>query len=154
MCWKTFKFRNRLPRIAAKDIAVVKFAATRHRDLGTAVPYYIDCDIVYKAGESYKAKLETPLWPLRIRETGLHCYNPNMFNVTVGLGYVIVTTNDEKSSDYIASYYEDRSCVMHCFIPNGALYYENEFGEIVTNKLVVASIQSADEFIDNLGNNE
>ena len=149
MCWKTYKFRNRLPRIAANDIAVVKFAATRHRDLDTAVPYYIDCDIVYKAGESYKAKLETPLWPLKIRQTGLHCYNPDMFNVTVKCDYVVVTTNHEKFSDYhIASFNKERACVMHCFIPNGALYFENEFGEIVTNKLVVISIQSPDEFMD------
>lgn len=154
MCWNTSKFRNRLPRIAANDIAVVKFAAIKHRGVDLAIPYYIDCDIVYKVGESYKAKLETPLWPLKKRETGLHCYNPDMFNVTVGLGYVIVTTNDEKSGDYIASYNKDRCCVMHCFIPNGALYFENEFGEIVTNKLVVVSIQSFDEFIDSLGNNE
>lgn len=150
MCWKTFKFRNRLPRIAAKDIAVVKFAATRHRDLGTAVPYYIDCDIVYKVGESYKAKLETPLWPLKERQTGLHCYNPDILNVTVGLGYVVMKMNNGK----LASFNEARSCVMHCFIPNGALYFENEFGEIVTNKLVVVSIQSPDEFMDSLGNNE
>ena len=97
----------------------------------------------YTIGETYTAELfinktscipykEKFNWTVNI-STGLHCYSENRKPV-YGDKKSLIVGNILFSGDNFVP------ILVDCIIPKGATYYENYFGEIVTNKLTLVKI--------------
>lgn len=69
----------------------------------------------------------------------LHSYSSEHCNYRISVVFdspiIRIFTNEEGIID---AYYfpEDDLCIMECIIPEGATYYENSCGEIISDKLI------------------
>ena len=134
MCWTG----ENIPQIAEKDIKVIK-AVHYDRIKGIITSAY--CNFHYKISSTYSNM------QLGIKErvdgtisisTGFHSYNPNKitFKKTFGV------TEIRSKAFYLDHFCVSFICKLNCTIPKGATYYENKYGEIVSNKLRVDSLES------------
>ena len=149
MCWIGFK-RNKW--VADKDIHCKKVIGYDEK-VGVYRPWIMrSLPFFYEIGQMYATKLEiktkkcgphfSPSEDRHFLEimTGLHCY-ANSLKVYKHHDYSMIVGNNLFTGDQ----HTLRPVLVDCIIPRGATYYENERGEIVTNKLKLVKIY---EFTD------
>lgn len=142
MCWKTYKGRPEKKK-AEKDIPVFKICL-KDRSSNGALPYYFIDKEVYYENKTYHA--EPYLYTERIGigsyctmyciSDGLHSYSANHILSDTKFGVQIITESNGNLGEYGRNY----TCLLLCTIPKGAEYYLNEYGEYVSNELVVKHI--------------
>ena len=154
MCW----IGKNVKRIAERDIEVYK-VLYKHKD--KYVPYFYCGYLAYEVGKLYKQEMNVLNDGIYCEvDAAFHSYSmertyvkrrDNPFLTT----YRIYSKNDESWFDH---YYDDKHNTIQvtnkflsdetiilkedvhfvkCIIPKGAEYFENEDGEIVSNKIVV-----------------
>ena len=130
MCW----FGLNKSIVAEKNIKVFKICLKKK---GKILSYYNE--FVYEVGAEYSAT-----FGIRIKDfgriaiyEGLHSYSSDC------------CLKIYKEGIYCDWFGRGEPIVkVDCIIPKGAIYYENEKGEIVSNRLEIVSVQDVD-FIDN-----
>lgn len=140
MCWCG---KEEHLKIAENDITVVKVLyktpKTYDDNFMLLSPYR---DMKYEVGEEYKQKILPSGYCIKglLIEYGLHCYSKHckkrIFN---GQGEIKLKIYSKKTADpldtFFASSDKKRSIILAEFIiPSGTRFYENEAGEIVTEK--------------------
>ena len=155
MCWTAYNKQRSQPIKAEKDVKVFKVAVITEN--GNAKPYFMDySEIVYKTGETYTTNMEPPKqqYCVYVISKGFHSYNMDICYYTKGevnsfdrgtgeaiFHYNRITVNSHYGYS-IMSYLTHRAiCVMHCTIPEGTTYYENEKGELVSDIIRIDSIE-------------
>ena len=136
MCWKS-KIKP-LKQIADTDIPVIK-TLLKHDDYNNYGIYY-SCyqNFKYKIGETYdidkhSLKVESKnIHDIYIIRNGYHSYDSKCTISTEKItGMKFIKWNKDFSVDV-----HDKLTVLALFnIPKGSKYYENENGEIVSNKI-------------------
>lgn len=141
VCW-TYSKKLGYPQksIAKSDIITYKIM---RRDNGTFSSYFYFYG--YKPGTEYMIEDEIKIDETRTKyivEEGFHSYN----------GKCLIRTNCVDRSFSLHSYNLNRSCtiwsilrttedcdiiVTECLIPKGSVYYENDKGEIVSDKIMI-----------------
>lgn len=149
MCWYG-KLLSK--QVASKEIHCKKVIAYNTRD-EYYFPYYVRYGDIkrYEIGKTYTSNLG--ISNIRISqadflqhcniEDGLHCYS---WDVTVTANKVdnsAFAVTDKKGGR--AYYWFDAPqlrypVLVDCIIPKGATYYENDYGEIVTDTLKLVKI--------------
>ena len=148
MCWKSYKTFDAVPKTVKdkKGKKVFKFAVL-NKDSRVIRSYFMPKDtFCYKVGETTEEEIG------KVEDYG--CYNSKNYSISEGLySYdkekcYAKTTYTKNMAVYtfkgvMLGYYAShpRRCrhlvLLECTIPYGATYYENEYGEIVSNKLKV-----------------
>ena len=154
MCWSSHNEPVKL--VAEKDIPVFKIAKIT-KDGGAILPYFFSHSALYKENTVYMELGITPNIkmsgvdkPYTITK-GLHSYSvenlrlQSYYQVTKFIPLVQIVTNKTTrlSQDVIVNgqvYNIQNTAVMLCIIPEGATYYINEIGEIVSDTLEVKHI--------------
>jgi hypothetical protein len=149
MCWYG-KLLSK--QVAKKDIHCKKVIAYNPKDK-YYFPYYVIYGDIrrYEIGKTYTSNLE--IRNIRMShvdllqhchiEDGLHCYSWDVtvvankvdnsaFTITAKTGGIAYYSFDEPQLRY--------PILVDCIIPKGATYYENDYGEIVTNTLKLVKI--------------
>lgn len=124
MCWSTEATEHHSPKIANTDLYVLKILSFYTNNLGKMIlksPFY--SDMKWRFNKIYKTKLGKPYKPIfsttmKITK-GFHCFRTDV------------------PSSYLCHYMGINTCIMMGVIPGGSTYYENEYGEIVTNQLKI-----------------
>ena len=142
MCFIGLNIKN----IAKEDVKVEKFAFQRLSNQKILSPFYLT---EWEIGETKAECLHKTIWRgVKIEITrGLHS------------GEKISVVNDRNKSDvYICSKISPKVAIMsfhkedllnfnvkpiicECIIPKGAIYYQNDYGEFVSNSLKIVSIK-------------
>ena len=139
------------PKVADQDIPV--FKVVRKDEQGRYTPYYYSNDYEYREGLH---KMDFDIHADCVEDTdangkrcvlfyeihkGFHSYNAEKVELQDNF-----TDWGAESIEYVKllDWYQKKSlytdlCKMNCFIPKGATYYENKYGEIVSNMLNVLS---------------
>ena len=150
MCWIGSKYAM---RIAKEDIVAHKIMIMSTGYITLLSPYL---SYRYEEGKTYEFKLKITPTPaghpefeyVRIDE-GLHCYSTECpYHVTTENKEVTKTLtmyskrNNKQLSSFLKIWSNTRQTdmypvLMKVIIPAGATYYENNCGEIVTNKLII-----------------
>lgn len=153
MCWTTNRAEFAVKKTAEQDIPVFKIVRYKK------IKIYMDDEITtkitsYFQGYEYtlgkqvesEMKIETKMMigpvtlPTSPRiNTGLHSYDMKLRKTLLhvdGINYIYGL-----DGGFVQAYSTYVSAIMHCVIPAGAEYYENERGEIVSNKLRTVSIE-------------
>lgn len=130
MCWKSYKYSDKKCRIAETDIRTFKILRLKKHTLSA---YYQNYDYIIGKINSVNS-LE--LIGNEIFE-GFHSYNLNNDCLSV-VGGIVVQAKEGGFIDYYSRI--DHIVKVECIIPKGSEYYENSFGEIVSNKLIVDKI--------------
>lgn len=157
MCWKTKKLELATAKTANKPIRTFK-VCRKTEDENFSVSYYRTC--LYEVGKTYSVDMETPETYDCLRygvHNGFHSYNPdkvsvrathdyNEFNIPsdlplFNLDLIEIFSENGIRLDYFCVIKESLTR-MECTIPEGATYYENEYGEIVSDAIVVNSIET------------
>jgi hypothetical protein len=164
MCWSTRIKKYASQKDATEDIKT--FKVVTKDNYGHYIPYYYGIDFSYEVGRThrhtkpihidivdYSSGLDEQNEIYEINE-GLHSYNCDK----VKLIWHPHICQFAVESKYQWTYYTADSYLfstdlykMNCIIPAGTTYYENEYGEIVSNVLKVLSI---DELMASATNKE
>lgn len=155
MCWSTEKFLNRIPRIALKDIHVKK-VMNFNPNTGKFVSFYAEHE--YESGVVNKCVKIKPVERITSRffiECGYHSYSckckferimsdrnyiyaycKNNHKKIIGTCWDVET---KTTGIGIETYYPicKPICLVDCIIPKGTIYYENEKGEIVSQRIII-----------------
>lgn len=138
MCWDSNKLET---KIADKDIQVFKIVNWNNTSVYQ--------DFHYETGKEYESyvRIEREDWSDNeghyTISQGIHSYNSRKVHVeysykdyfgNICSKYFKVVGNN-MTIDYFVRVYMRLKCV-DCVIPKGATYYENEQGEIVSNRLI------------------
>lgn len=135
MCWTG----NNKSNIAKEDITCYKILKRIESRSGLTSEYY---DFVYKFGTLYETKMMAIGSPfyfniIEINE-GFHSYDKNVvvgFNQFKEYSRVNVFSGSKLfSHDFSGAC---KPVLVECTIPNGSIYYENKYGEIVSNKIII-----------------
>jgi hypothetical protein len=145
MCW----YGKATPKIAKDDIPCKKIVGKHETKRNVYVPFFRSpyTDMTYHIGKTYMAKVGISYYidlstVFRRNEdlitTGIHCYaNDVKIFDSKPLGYKTV-----KIGRFNTLYtYKNNPVVLCCIIPKGTVYYENEYGEIVTEKLRIVDVE-------------
>lgn len=141
MCWIG---DNKHKHIATEDIKCKKVLYKPDTNLYLSPIYNVE----YKVGETYTSNpIKTKLYgsrPHLIILEGIHCYSAKtkalMTNDTFGKKILMIYSLRFLNGKYKYSpllSWGPYSVIMECIIPKGTVYYENENGEIVAQKLKV-----------------
>ena len=134
MCW----VGKNMPLIAKTDINVFKVV-------------YIYCNYITSAyhqlflwtlSNKYTTSLDVRKCYGRKAEItrGFHCYNPEVVHVEVNRIFAHIDTRLHKLDSFtILNEMRGNLAIMKCVIPAGATYYENDRGEIVTDRIIPKS---------------
>lgn len=156
MCWITLHKERAIPKIADKDIKT--FKVSLRKDNGTVVPYYFndietyaECD--KKTQDPLKICFTGKYWTI---ETGYHSYSKELWYATRGI--VCIFAHCKTGCGKMMSYYpdtpKDKLVLIECTIPEGCTYYENEFGEIVSDTIRIDKIISLEEMTESVYKSE
>jgi hypothetical protein len=142
-------------RTAAKDIHVKKVFVKYPED-------YPCCDLCsffnrtfrWNIGRIYKTRLDKPqriplpplnpkwhIWRVRI---GFHSAKEiiKKWNQDEEMGYLFIGKNKGSSYEISEKQFLENQVVIHeCVIPKGSKYYVNEYGEYVSDQLIVLPIK-------------
>ena len=152
MCW----IGDNIKKIAEEDIKCKKII-DHHIPSDTYYAFYHEF-FEYELGKVYEQKVTPQVLEdygdddefARINE-GFHCYSMDI-KMTRTLGGSITVENTKYNTHTMFPFHINnnfRTVVVQCTIPKGTEYYENNFGEIVTSKLIVEEeIQIKDELYD------
>ena len=157
MCWKTNKLELATAKTANKPIKAFK-VCRKTEDENISASYYRTC--LYEVNETYGVDMEIPetndcfLYGVH---KGIHSYNPDNVIIRVTHDYsaynipsdltlyyldlIEIFSENNIRLDYFVTIKESLTR-MECTIPEGATYYENEFGELVSNTITVNSIET------------
>ena len=101
-------------------------------------------DFEWKLGEEYKINLDENIYTqIDIVEInrGFHCYDPDEVNLIIDkCGANIWSKWKKLDGEFTRCRENNNLAVMECIIPEGSEYFENKYGEIVTEKLKPISI--------------
>ncbi len=137
MCWFG-NLQESNGKIASEDVFVYKVLRMHDSELYSPCRY-----MVYKLGTSYMI-YPNVIEPVKVAtasdithriDYGLHCYSEECIASKTAFGNLFI---DQPNGNYLTTYVTGATSVLaliKCKIPKGAKYYENSFGEIVTEKL-------------------
>ena len=149
MCWETIEKKHTQPKVARKTIKVFKLVAKNVYGYGYT-PYFMDMsDVVYKRGCTY-----THGKPLVLHDPGAFCgtsyyinegfhsYNSSKVVLDQHWSYYDVVWSATRDGHKLCPYsippsWRPPLYKMQCIIPKGTTYYENQYGEIVSEAIVV-----------------
>ena len=148
MCWYG-KLSSK--QVAKKDIHCKKVIAYNPKEK-YYYPYYVNRGKIkrYEIGNTYTSNLE--IRNIRMSqadslqhcniEDGLHCYS---WDVTVEANKVDKSLFAVICKEGVTYYWYDKLLLRYpvlvdCIIPKGATYYENDYGEIVTDILKLVKV--------------
>ena len=164
MCWETSKKSVcKFRKIAKKDIEVFKIVVEQNNN--EFRPYFMSSKLCYKLGNEYKTKIEKRKNTARCYDkiqidAGFHSYDLKLvrpykdfyhelddnitpyfgaFSLVNGCSIGIYTCND--------GLHFTNPAFVKCIVPKGAKYYENEVGEIVSNRIKIVGVIPLDDVI-------
>ena len=138
MCWYG-KLTDE--HIADKDIKCWKIVV-RLANENIFRPYYRHkkCSMTYEVGKVYFTSMHYFRYPDKSLEIykGLHCYSKivvieNLYDELHNHNGYKVTF--PQANEIILSSHPEKAVLLECIIPKGTLYYVNDKGEIVAEKL-------------------
>ena len=135
MCWEG-KVSDR--KIATRDIKTKKIVEF----INGSYCAYFRRNFRYELGKTYTAKIkpykQEPSDTHCIIDTGLHSYAWDTKMTRITDGDIVVVCARECGIRMGRFYFlRNHILVMECTIPKGTVYYENEDGEIVSEKLII-----------------
>ena len=145
MCWTG---HSKHKKIATEDICCKKIIGTSEDKMLRA---WFRRNHVYHIGETYTARIN-PL-PSTVGETrliirnGLHCYDNKVGITSV---YLVVSRLCYGLRDFYHPFLERmgavevRPVIVECIIPKGTVFYENQWGDIVSEALKIIKIIKSD----------
>ena len=160
MCWTAKKIRNRFPRIAIKDIRTFKicindpeFDPCIFKDVnGNPIsqspakfvfPLIYSGKAMYREGMTYTVSgIEKPLLPLKDRYEGYHSYDRQSCHARKQP--VSLCVFNKKGHMIYSSGRTPNLSFVECTIPRGSIFFRNENGLIVSNKLRIDKINVLD----------
>ena len=143
MCWYTYKKSSyKSPHVAEEDIKVYKVLMKTSESSKRYISPVMNA--FYSIGELCTSPLvPTEVGELLKIERGLHSYSgdcnfkliryKDADKLCINGGYLTGYTVRIKD----VSYTQTENILTECIIPKGGTYYENETGEIVSDKLMV-----------------
>ena len=165
MCWTTKKIRNRFPRIAIKDIRTFKicinnpeFGSCIFKDVNGnpisqspvkfAFPLIHSDKAMYREGMTYTVSgIEKPLLPLKNRYKGYHSYDRQSCYVSKPTASLCVFNKKDRMIDSCGR--TINLSFVECTIPRGSIFFRNENGHTVSNKLRIDKIHVLEDKIIN-----
>ena len=143
MCWESKKLKI---KIAKKDIPVWKIV---HADKDISGKYTNICRSFYQFFEYILKVINTTQMSFKVLNTknifiginGFHSYS-NKVKYTINKHHISVYINKLFSDYTICYYYRGNTTIAKCHIPKDSKYAINEFGEIISNDIVL------DEFVE------
>lgn len=140
MCWYG---TLELKQIAEKNIHCKKIIAYNPKE-NYYFPYYVRHGKIrkYEFGKTYTSDIAITNNTQHhcCIHNGLHCYSNDLRHVfkTINESSIVITDNYGGNNYFGYDKLTNRLPVLvHCVIPKGATYYENKYGEIVTDKLQI-----------------
>lgn len=178
MCWEATSIESKIMHSAKDDMSVYKIGFYSSK-LDGAVPYYMYhvFNRAYKEGETYSlrdkltsiTRVQKKNCERVIINEGFHSYNPkktytkwskiccyNEFSEQISDFYIMCVEykyniDDRECVGMLDTYSPKTHCLMllECTIPKGTHYYENEKGEIVSEKIRIDKIKPLNYVLDN-----
>ena len=142
MCWNTRLKEYATKRIAATNVTVFKVC---YIEDGNVISLYRGFH--YKLGQLYNQfdlnLFETALDGKYSVSQGFHSYNPALVKVIRKPGEYDIKILNTSNHIYLNNFYSTKLTVarVNGYIPAGSEYFENEFGEIVSNNLVLTDYE-------------
>ena len=143
MCWNTKLEEYAIKRIATTNITVFKVCYVRE---GNVISLYRGFH--YKLGQLYNQSnlsvFETTFdGKYSVVSQGFHSYNPALVTALRKPGDYDVKILNTSNRIYLNNFYSTKLTVarVNGYIPAGSEYFENEFGEIVSNNLVLTDYE-------------
>lgn len=155
MCWRTSYGMLSVPRIATKDIHVKKaFVKYPEIEPCSVIHSLFHRSFIWRFGEKYVSRFfNEPKRLIDERYSMSKCYVWEVcwgfhsakeieikWNQGEEIGYLFVgKPMDLKISYYIYNrrFLENSIVIHNCIIPKGSKYYVNEYGEYVSDQLIV-----------------
>lgn len=136
MCWNSKKHQK--VRIARRNIKVLKVVQQKPNNCTEFFPYY------YEGNCSYVLNEESPFVHIKLEDlsqpkrhycykinTGYHSYKRSLqYMIVLNVGIFI-----DNRHFFPRRYETYEVCIMECIIPKGTMYYLNEDGEYVSEKI-------------------
>lgn len=127
--------------VAVENLVVYKIMLSTEKKRRLKSYYF---NKIYDVGRKYKEEMRINVRPRYIPTTkykmminnGFHSYSLDRTMVANYDMYVdvICTENGECVSTMV---YSDNLVIAKCIIPEGSKYYENDLGEIVSNRIII-----------------
>lgn len=144
MCWKSNE--KKASQIAGEDILVYKIML---RNPDSKMFWSLYYKMGYELGKVYTTCIDDPLYAKNIMtiRKGFYSYDDKKTEISEGPNSWHINPKDNKygfldivvcPSDFLDNEYKELVAV-ECIIPKGACYYENELGEIVSDRIMVTS---------------
>lgn len=151
MCWKTKHKELTEPKTATKPLKTFKVCKEYPHPFNPdkVTSFYFNKE--YKKDESYTLNGDIQVfyddfqWSEKYRiDYGFHSYDPDKIRTEKDGGTLVFYTTKD---DYTLDVYALGSNILYrveCTVPKGSVYYENEYGEIVSDKIRIDSITEID----------
>lgn len=153
MCWNSTKPSNANPKVATKPIKVYKIC---RKDIDSRFLWSYYFKTLYAVGATYKlpTKISVREYPYSVIGTlfeidgGYHSYSRENTYIEQKYRYSFYVVS---KTDYILDCYkvdivnkqkEEDIVKVLCTIPEGATYYENDNGEIVSDQITINSYET------------
>lgn len=148
MCWATKKKKNSKPKVSDGNVKCRKlcFKRTSGDDDGIISWYE---GFRYDVGSTYRTEMQCPdklsgLGECYTIREGFHSYEENcLLSLTENKHDMLkrIDFTYEGRISWTTWAYPDRMpVILECHIPEGSTYYENEWGEMVSESITVDSI--------------
>ena len=148
MCWIGLTINK---KIATKDIKCKKIIVyVKNGRYSCYAPYYFTTDMIYEIGKGYSRNIcAKPLndFSTYTRITnGLHSYSEECTAILRMDGGIIIKTKTTEKVVFTKVHSECSSSgymepvLVECTIPKGSTYYENKYGEIVSDRLKINKV--------------
>lgn len=136
MCW--YSKEKKAAQIAREDILVYKIML-QNPDTGRLKSLYYG--MKYEVGKVYwtdvsPISIDSPLYLEMKIDKGFHSYSMDKTMATKDK-YQIVIYNMENNGIVDSISFSDKLVIVKCIIPKGSKYYENDFGEIVSDRIII-----------------
>lgn len=132
MCWRSKKI---VKCVAEEDINVFKIVTLYLNGKTKLTSYFFDH--VYTLGQTVSSYIELCPNEKKI-EKGLHSYDTSCEIGRLSVTPSVLVYDSDKGEENIGIYEQWSYAYlakMNCVIPKGAVYYRNEYGEYVSDKL-------------------
>lgn len=136
-------FKEPVLKIAEEPIQVFKIMLPEAE--GKIRSFFMSA--LFTVGEEYASYLQQPVLfnndePGGIIEVGIHSYKGIPFDFrkdSSRYDFIFLHTEEEKN---ICSYWKNDNIIkVNCTLPVGTHYYENEYGEVVSDRIIFDSIE-------------
>ena len=152
MCWKTNNLNYSKKHTVTENngMKVIKFCHYDNDDNKIKPFYYRNRGIEYKVGVAQRS-------PLIIRETscffgrywsvdyGIHSFDAKLVSINFSNGNPNDVVSVHRDNLYTLPYLDSYGVSQHtvaliCTIPYGATYFENEYGEVVSDMIIPSEV--------------